>query len=34
MIDYLRKVSDHVSIGRAVKGGKAMDNWFLLCRED
>ena len=34
MIDYLRKVSTHVSIGRAVKGGKAADNWFLLCRED
>jgi hypothetical protein len=34
MIDYLRKISTHVSIGRAVKGGKAADNWFLLCRED
>jgi len=34
MIDYLRKISTHVSIGRAVKGGKPADNWFLLCRED
>ncbi len=34
MKDYMRKVSDHVAIGRAYKGGKAMDAWFLLCRED
>lgn len=34
MIDYLRKVSQHVCIGRAVRGGKEQDNWFLLCRED
>jgi hypothetical protein len=33
MIDYLRKVSTHVSIGRAFKG-KAMDAWFTLVRMD
>lgn len=33
MYDYMRKVSEHVSIGRAYKG-KAMNAWFLLCRED
>lgn len=34
MKDYMRRVSDHVSIGRAYKHGKAMNAWFLLCRED
>jgi hypothetical protein len=34
MIDYLRKVSDHVLIGRAYKGGKPMNAYFLLCREE
>ncbi|MBX3125641.1 MAG: hypothetical protein KF718_02955 [Polyangiaceae bacterium] len=34
MKDYMRKVSEHVSIGRAYKGGSAMNAWFLLCRED
>jgi hypothetical protein len=33
MVDYLRRVSKHVLIGRAHKGGKEMPNWFLLCRE-
>jgi len=33
MIDYLRKVSAHVSIGRAYKG-KAIDAWFALVRKD
>jgi hypothetical protein len=32
MIDYLRKVSDHVTIGRAVRKGKTTNNYFLLCR--
>ena len=32
MVDYLRKVSDHVLIGRAVKNGKDTSNYFLLCR--
>lgn len=30
--DILRGVSDTVSIGRATKGGKPMDAWFILCR--
>lgn len=30
--DILRGVSKHVSIGRATKGGKPMDAWFILCR--
>lgn len=30
--DVLRGVSNHVSIGRATKNGKTMDNWFVLCR--
>ncbi len=33
MIDVLRGVSEHVSIGRAVKHGKDTPNYFLLCRE-
>jgi hypothetical protein len=33
MIDYMRKVSTHVSIGRAYKG-KAMSAWFTLVRKD
>ena len=34
MIDYLRKLSDHVTIGRAFKHHRATPNYFLLCRED
>lgn len=34
MIDYMRGISDHVSIGRAEKGGKLMDAWFVLVRKD
>ncbi|MDB4941577.1 MAG: hypothetical protein JWP97_1111 [Labilithrix sp.] len=34
MIDYLRGISTHVSIGRASKGGKDMDAWFTLVRKD
>ena len=34
MIDYLRRVSPHLLIGRATKAGKEMPNYFLLCRED
>jgi len=33
-IDYLRRVSEHLLIGRATRAGKEMPNWFLLCRED
>ena len=32
MIDALRAVSDHVTVGRAIRNGKVMDNWFVLCR--
>lgn len=34
MVDVMRGLSDHVSIGRAMKGGKWMDAWFVLVRED
>ena len=34
MHDWMWKVSDHVSIGKANKNGKFMNNWFILCRED
>ncbi|MCA9592497.1 MAG: hypothetical protein KC776_04275 [Myxococcales bacterium] len=34
MKDYMRKVSEHMSIGRAYKHGKPMNAWFVLCRED
>ncbi|MEW6435101.1 MAG: hypothetical protein AB1730_26675 [Myxococcota bacterium] len=32
--DVLRGVSTHVSIGRASRKGKELDNWFILCRVD
>ena len=32
MIDYLRKVSNHVTIGRAYKHGTQTPNYFLLSR--
>ena len=32
MVDALRAVSSHVSVGRAIRGGKVADNWFVLCR--
>ena len=31
--DTMRGVSHHVSIGRAARDGKWMDNWFVLCRD-
>lgn len=31
--DFLRKVSEHVTIGAAYKGDKALDHYFVLCRE-
>jgi hypothetical protein len=30
--DILRRVSEHVTIGRASRGEKILDNWFVLCR--
>lgn len=32
MVDALRAVSTHVTVGRAIKRGKVLDNWFVLCR--
>jgi hypothetical protein len=32
--DILRGVSEHVTIGRAIKAGKPMSAWFVLCRDD
>lgn len=32
--DFMRKVSDHVSIGMAFKVESSLNNWFTLCRED
>lgn len=32
--DFMRKVSEHVSIGAAYKGEKALDHYFILCRQD
>ena len=34
MVDHMRGISNHVSIGRAEKGGKLMDAWFVLVRRD
>jgi hypothetical protein len=33
MVDYLRRVSAHVFIGSAHRGGKELGNYFILCRE-
>lgn len=33
MQDHMRRVSKHVTIGRAYKKGKAMGAWFILVRE-
>ncbi len=32
--DVLRGVSKHVTIGRATRHGKPLDNWFVLCRTE
>jgi hypothetical protein len=34
MVDRVRRVSTHVSIGRAWRHGKATDDYFVLCRID
>lgn len=34
MVDVMRGISSHVTIGRAKKKGRAIDAWFVLCRED
>ncbi len=33
MVDTLRRVSEHVTIGSASRNGKDMGNWFVLCRK-
>jgi len=33
MIDTLRGVSEHVTIGSAARRGREMGSWFILCRE-
>ncbi|MCB9664414.1 MAG: hypothetical protein H6732_09885 [Alphaproteobacteria bacterium] len=32
--DFMRKVSEHVSIGMAFKNESSLNNWFTLVRED
>jgi hypothetical protein len=34
MIDTLRRVSEHVTIGSAARKGRDIGSWFVLCRED
>jgi len=34
MVDHMRGISSTVSIGRAAKGGKMMDAWFVLVRQE
>lgn len=34
MVDYLRRVSQHVSVGRATKEGKPIGQYFALVRRD
>ena len=33
MVDTLRRVSEHVTIGSAARHGKDTGNWFVLCRQ-
>jgi hypothetical protein len=33
MVDTLRGVSEHVSIGSAARKGRDLGSWFVLCRE-
>lgn len=33
MVDRLRRVSEHVTIGRASRHGQELSAWFVLCRE-
>lgn len=33
MVDTLRRVSEHVTIGSAARHGRELGSWFLLCRE-
>ena len=33
MVDTLRRVSEHVTIGSAARKGRDLGSWFVLCRE-
>jgi hypothetical protein len=33
MVDTLRRVSEHVTIGSAARHGRDLGSWFVLCRE-
>jgi hypothetical protein len=33
MVDRLRRVSEHVTIGSAIRNGRELGSWFLLARE-
>lgn len=33
MVDSLRRISEHVTIGAAARNGKPLGSWFVLCRE-
>jgi hypothetical protein len=33
MVDTLRRVSQHVTVGSAARKGKDLGSWFVLCRE-
>jgi hypothetical protein len=33
MVDRLRRVSKHVTIGSAARNGRDLGSWFVLCRE-
>jgi len=33
MVDTVRSVSEHVSIGSAARRGRDLGSWFILCRE-
>ena len=34
MVDTLRRVSEHVTIGSAARKGRDLGSWFVLVRED
>jgi hypothetical protein len=34
MVDTLRRVSEHVTIGSAAKNGKPFNAYFVLCRQE
>lgn len=34
MVDRLRRVSEHVTIGSAARKGRDLGSWFVLCREE